>query len=186
MRLLLWHGEREGVISKPAQCPSRTGRQRLRGGVLNGLLTGRVVAARLADRLGGADGAALVALRLGLLAVRGAREVAPAVAGLAGGAEVDVDEAAVRIDADAHAAGVEALGEVVDLAGRDALDADVHGGGVEVAAGVALGEAEAGDEGDALLAEVIVDAREHLVELGADGAGLVGALAAEELVELGE
>jgi hypothetical protein len=97
-----------------------------------------------------------------------------------------VDELACRVEADAHAARVERLGELVHLADRDALDLDVHRRRVPVTARAALGVAEAADELDALAFEVIVDPGELLVEVGADRADVAGLAAAEELVELGQ
>src|SRR5262249_28814465 len=96
-----------------------------------------VGSARSADRLAGGLGATR---RLALAAVV-PRPVGPAVARLARRAEVDVDELAGRVDADAERAlvgdaDVEGLGELVELADRDVLDLDVHRRGVEVAAGV--------------------------------------------------
>src|SRR5262249_17922118 len=106
-------------------------------------------------------------------------------------AEVDVDELAVRVDADAERArvgdaDVESLGEVVELADRDVLDLDVHRRGVEVAAGVALVEPEAGDQVDAVVGVVIADPRQVLVELGAHGADVAGLGVAPHVIELGE
>src|SRR6185436_9665925 len=85
--------------------------------------------ARSADRLAGRLGAS--GRLLAAAAAARARPVGPAVAGLARRAEVDVDELAVRIDADAERAvavlaDIEGLGEAVQLADRDALDPDVH------------------------------------------------------------
>ena len=97
-----------------------------------------------------------------------------------------MDEAAGRVEADAHAARVERLGVRVHLVDRDARDADVHRRRVEVAARVALREPEARHQVDLLAFEVIVEPRQLLVELGADRADLAGARAAEQLVELGE
>src|SRR5690606_37413536 len=63
---------------------------------------------------------------------------------------------------------------------------DVHRARVEVTARVALREAEATYELDALATEVIVDARQLLVELGPHRADLTGTRAAKDFVELGE
>jgi hypothetical protein len=67
-----------------------------------------------------------------------------------------------------------------------ALDADVDGGGVEVAAGVAVDVAEAGHDLDLLALEVILDARQLVVEARVHGAHFLGPLAAEDVVEGGE
>src|SRR5262245_24012544 len=121
-------------------------------------------------------------LAVALVVLARAARVGPAIAGLAGRAVVDVDEAARRVEADAHAAGVERLGELVHRVNRDALDADVHRGRVVVAARVALFESEARNQLDSFALKVIEEPRELLVELGAHRANRTGARAAEQLV----
>src|SRR5678815_4729650 len=153
----------------------------------------RVTVARVAPRRGRSADRLASGLRAArpLLAAVVTGPVGPAVARLARGAEVDVDELAVGVDADAQRAvaflaDVERLGELVELADRDALDADVHRRGVEVPARVALVEPEAGYQIDALARVVIADPRQVLVELGAHGADVAAARVAPQIVELGE
>src|SRR5438876_11228210 len=106
----------------------------------------------MTERLRGGLGDALpeqVGALAGIAAAR-AVGVGPAVARLAGGAEVDVDEPAAWVLADAHAASIERLGELVDVAVRDALDGDVHGRAVEVAAALVALVAEGAVDRDGL------------------------------------
>src|SRR5665213_4278975 len=93
----------------------------------------RTIVGRLAGRLG-LELLALPAPGRPLLGgVRvGRRVIGPAVAGRR--PDVDVDEVAAGIDADAHAPAIECLCEGFDLLGADPGDADVAGAPLEMVA----------------------------------------------------
>jgi hypothetical protein len=92
-----------------------------------------------------------------------------------------VHEAAARIQTDAHAPGVQGLGEGAHLGRLDPFDADVRRRGLEVVAGGLALVAEPRDDLDPMLAEVIVDVREDHQQARLDFLLGLGALAAKDV-----